>query len=113
LEARVPLGVAGWGTIAEYALDDYWGANPEMNPDYMTRGFVLLTCGEYANQWMAPVPASCLEEIARFHPGAPSCEATLDLFDQFFIPYADFTGIERPGPEVVVYRHLCKQPSNR
>ena len=66
--------------------------------------------GERApNQVMAPVPAQCLEQVATFHPGAPECEAVLDLFDQFFLPYADFRGIERPGPEVVMYRYLCKQ----
>jgi hypothetical protein len=105
----VPRDVAGWGTIAELALDDYWGANPEMNPDYLTRGFVLLSCGARADQWMAPVPPSCLEEVARFEPGVPSCDAVLDLFDQFFLPFADFHVIERPGPEVVVYRYRCKQ----
>jgi hypothetical protein len=103
-------GSAGWGAIADRALIAYWAANIDMNPDYFARGFALLRCGERNPlQWLSPIPEHCLEQVAAFHPGGPGCDAVLDLFDQFFVPYAGFRDVERPGPEVVVYRYACKK----
>jgi len=50
---------------------------------------------------------ACFEEVARFGPGRPGCDAVYDLFDQFYLPFAGFGGVERLGPEVVVYRPTC------
>jgi hypothetical protein len=56
---------------------------------------------------LQPPAPLCWEEMARFSPGTPLCSSVYDLFDQFYVPYAGFVGVERPGPQVTVYRNRC------
>lgn len=108
----VARGRVGWGAVAERALLDYWNM-PGVEPtagDWVTYGQPLLSCGKPAVvRGLTPPAAGCFAEVARFAPGRPSCEAVYDLFDQFYLPFAGFDGVERPGPEVVVYRNACKR----
>jgi len=111
----VAQGRAGWGAVAERALTDYWNM-PLVTPangDYVAFGQPLLACGKPTFIGNVPRPdPSCFEEVVRFSPGRPSCDAVYDLFDQFYLPYAVFTGIERPGPEITIYRNRCgRRPS--
>jgi hypothetical protein len=55
---------------------------------------------------VAPV-SRCFQPVATFSAGkVPSCEA-YDQFDAFWLPYFDFTGVSRPGPNLTIYRNLC------
>ena len=108
----VERGRVAWGQVAERALEDYWNM-PGVTPaagDYVSYGQPLIACGKpsYVRGLTPPDPA-CFEEAARFSPGRPSCDAVYDLFDQFYLPYAGFDGIERPGPELVIYRNRCRR----
>ncbi len=109
----VARGRQGYGEVAARALDDYWGM-PEADAaraTFAAYGQPLLSCGKPSTMHglRSPDPA-CFEEVARFGPGRPGCDAVYDLFDQFYLPFAGFAGVERPGPEVVVYRPTCGRP---
>lgn len=106
----VARGRVGWGAVAERALLDYWNMPgvTQAEADYVTYGQPLLACGKPSFvRGLTPPDPTCFEEAARFSPGRPSCDAVYDLFDQFYLPYAGFAGVERPGPELVVYRNHC------
>lgn len=107
--AEIRRGRAGWGVIADEALNDYWNTpSLSLKPDYLVRGIPILSCGKPApTRGLDPLDA-CWEEAARFSPGTPACGAVYDLFDQFYLPYAGFDGVERPGPETVIYRNRCR-----
>ena len=34
-------------------------------------------------------------------------DATMDLFDAFYLPYQGFKGQVLPGPRVQIYEHTC------
>ena len=110
--SAIARGRDGWATIADAALNDYWNtAALASDPDYLTQGIPILSCGKQSPVRGLDALGSCWEEVARFGPGTPSCDAVYDLFDQFYMPYAGFDGVERPGPETVVYRNRCKRPA--
>lgn len=106
----VGRGRSGWGAIAEHALIDYWSMPGLKAADgaYVAVGQPLLSGGKPSllRGAEAPDPA-CFDEVARFGPGRPGVTAVYDLFDQFYLPYAGFEGVERPGPEVTIYRNRC------
>jgi hypothetical protein len=108
----VARGRAGWGAVAERALLDYWNM-PGVTPahgDYVAYGQPLLSCGKPSFvRGLTPPDPVCFEAVAHFGPGQPSCDAVYDLFDQFYLPYAGFAGIERPGPDVTIYRNRCRR----
>lgn len=108
----VRRGRVAWGAVAECALEDYWNM-PGVTAaagDYVSYGQPLIACGKPSYvRGLAPPDATCFTEVARFGPGHPSCDAVYDLFDQFYLPYAGFDGIERPGPQVVIYRNRCRR----
>jgi hypothetical protein len=108
--AEIARGREGWATIADNALNNYWNAGVTLDPDYLTQGAPILSCGKSAQirGLQAPAPA-CWEKMASFSPGTPLCSAVYDLFDQFYVPYAGFAGVGHPGPQVTVYRNRCKR----
>jgi hypothetical protein len=106
----VARGRTGWGAVAARVLEDYWNMPgvTAASGDWVAYGQPLLSCGKPSFvRGLVPPDPTCFEEAARFSPGHPSCDAVYDLFDQFYLPYAGFAGIERPGPELVVYRNRC------
>jgi hypothetical protein len=108
--AEIARGRSGWVTIADTALNSYWNApSITLHPDFLTRGIPVLSCGKPGYmRGLEALSSQCWEQVARFTPGTPACAAVYDLFDQFYLPYANFDGIERPGPDTVIYRNRCK-----
>ena len=54
----------------------------------------------------------CWTPAASFSPGAQDA-ATWDRFDAFLVPFKDFGAMDRPGPEISIYRNACKAPAAR
>jgi hypothetical protein len=48
--------------------------------------------------------------VASFSPGQQDA-ATWDTFDAFLVPFKDFGAMERPGPQISIYRNDCKRPT--
>jgi hypothetical protein len=85
-----------------------WSEDAAARATFAAYGQPLLSCGTPSTLrgLITPDPA-CFEEVARFSPGRARCDAVYDLFDQFYLPFAGFEGVEHLGPEVVVYRPTC------
>jgi hypothetical protein len=51
----------------------------------------------------------CWTPAASFSPGQLD-GATWDTFDAFLVPFKDFAAMDRPGPQISIYRNDCKTP---
>ena len=51
-------------------------------------------------------PAAAMSKCS---PGTAACHDLFDMFDSFFVPYAAFDGVVRPGPRVEIFKNLCKR----
>jgi hypothetical protein len=40
-------------------------------------------------------------------------DATMDLFDAFYVPYQGFKGQVLPGPRVQIYAHTCVKGASK
>jgi 4-amino-4-deoxy-L-arabinose transferase-like glycosyltransferase len=54
-----------------------------------------------------PADDRCWTPVASFSPGAQDA-ATWDTFDAFLVPFKDFGAMDRPGPQISIYRNACK-----
>jgi hypothetical protein len=100
-----------WGDLVHEGISRYLaGASPPVNEArFVAEGHLVLECGRAARIDAEPLDPACFTPVARFSPGVPSCRDKVDIFDCFFMPYAAFDGVERPGPEIVVSRNTCLQ----
>lgn len=57
--------------------------------------------------WVARDPA-CWHEVAHFSPGDLNV-GQWDNYDALFLPYVDFSTLQRPGPEIFLYENRCKR----
>ncbi len=114
------MGEPGWGQIgfAGSTRSVFWETDQRLSlpdlhapaaPEFLAqargpRSFAAMS-GE--DKWGARDPA-CWREAARFSPG--DIEAPRwDVYDALFIPFAGFSALQRPGPEIVVYENRCKR----
>jgi len=72
----------------------------------------VVTCGHSALGHFCKVPRDMAEWIGRHYrlaavisaEGAETHRDVYDVQDAFFVPYAGFRGVTRPGPEIRIYR---------
>jgi hypothetical protein len=77
--------------------------------DYLFWPAPVLMCGKQG-RLEAPEPSGqCVQLVDVISPGTPACDDLFDMFDSFFVPYAAFDGVIRPGPRVAIYKNLCKR----
>jgi 4-amino-4-deoxy-L-arabinose transferase-like glycosyltransferase len=51
----------------------------------------------------------CWRPVTSFSPGQQDA-ATWDTFDAFLVPFEDFAAMDRPGPQISIFRNDCKRP---
>jgi len=78
-------------------------------PDFLSRAEGPRAIGWVVgrNDRAKPVDARCWTPVVSFSPGAQD-EATWDTFDAFLVPFKNFGAIDRPGPQISIYRNACK-----
>jgi hypothetical protein len=107
--ALVAAGRAGWPELANEALWRKIGSHQDpRQARHVAQATALLECGRRGKAGSArPLDPRCFALEKTFSPGAPACGSYVDLFDSFFVPFSDFAGQERPGPEVLIFRNDC------
>ena len=113
------FGEKGWGAIAfagshwylfweKSQRDELPDLRAETAPDFLAQARGPRSFGSQSGEsyWGVRDPA-CWNEVAHFSPG--DLEAgQWDNYDPLFLPYVDFSSLERPGPEIFLYENRCK-----
>ncbi len=100
---------AGPPSLLQMALDGaFKGQNPT-SADYVFWPSPVLMCGKQGRTEAPEPTGQCFELVETISPGTPACGDLFDMFDSFFVPYAAFDGVDRPGPKVAIYKNLCKR----
>jgi 4-amino-4-deoxy-L-arabinose transferase-like glycosyltransferase len=81
-------------------------------PDFLSRAEGPRAIGWVVgrNDKLRPVDDPCWTPAASFSPGAQDA-ATWDTFDAFLVPFKNFGAMNRPGPQISIYRNACKPPA--
>ena len=107
-------GQSGWAPIAHDAIDRYIWGSPGRNPaTYVVSAQGFLPCGKPGHvEDHGKFTPDCYRLVDVIEPGRMSCDATMDLFDAFYLPYDGFKGVVLPGPRIEIYEHTCvKEPA--
>jgi 4-amino-4-deoxy-L-arabinose transferase-like glycosyltransferase len=82
-------------------------------PDFLSRAEGPRAIG-WAVGWNEhPRPIDrCWTPVASFSSGRQDA-ATWDTFDAFLVPFKDFAALDRPGPQVSIYKNDCKRPTGQ
>ncbi len=109
--AAIAQGEHGWGTIANDSGEAYlYRAPPAAQSDFLVDGYGTLPCGKNARTELRPFDPQCFELVDAIHPGGLACDAYVDMFDAFWLPFRGFAGQSLPGPEIRIFRNRCKNP---
>jgi hypothetical protein len=96
-------------SLVQETLDAAFKGNDLSGADYVFWPLPLVMCGKQG-RLEAPDPGGqCFELVDTLSPGTPACGDLFDMFDSFFVPYTAFAGVVRPGPEIKIYKNLCKR----
>jgi hypothetical protein len=113
------LGERGWGAIAFggshwflFGESEQREFLPDLHadaaPDFLAQARGPRSFGEQSGErnWGARDPA-CWHDAAHFTPGDLD-GPQWDNYDALFLPYIDFSTLQRPGPEIFIYENRCK-----
>jgi hypothetical protein len=107
--AAIARGEEGWGAIANDAGEAYiFRPPPPAQADYVFDGFGTLPCGRYARREARRLDPECFELVDVIQPGGLACDAYVDMFDAFWLPFRGFKGQLLPGPEIQIFHNNCK-----
>ena len=99
-----------WESDQLFGFTDLHGADA---PDYLASAWgppaIIWTVGR---REPAPIDVRCWTPVARFSPGRWD-GARWDLFDAFVVPFTNFAGLERTGPEISIDKNVCKPTSKQ
>lgn len=121
---RAGLGEAGWeqigflGTVRYlfWEKDQRWGLRDLRAPgapDYLVEARGPSAIGALVGGRSDPADASdladpqCWAPAAHFSPGDLDA-ARWDTHDAFLVPFTRLAAVERPGPEISIYRNICR-----
>jgi hypothetical protein len=111
----IARGPAGWGAIAHDSIDHYIWGSPGRDPaSYVLSGQGFLAGGKLGHaEDHGPFPPDCYTLVDVIDPGRMGPDATMDLFDAFYVPYQGFKGQVLPGPRVQIYEHTCVKGASK
>jgi hypothetical protein len=109
--AAIAMGDRGLAFIADEAINNCMFHSPgREKADYVAAGRIVLPCGKLgAQEKRPPLDESCFQLVQTFSPGTPACDSKMDIFDLLLAPFTGFAGWQMAGPEMRLYKNLCKQ----
>ena len=96
-------------SLAQMTLDAAFKGNDTSAADYVLWSAPIVMCGKQGRLEGPEPSGQCFELAETISPGTPACRDLFDMFDSFFVPYAAFDGVVRPGPVVKIFKNLCKR----
>ena len=96
-------------SLAQMTLDAAFKGNDLSAADYIFWPAPSVMCGKQGRIEGAEPSGQCFQFVDTISPGTAACHDLFDMFDSFFVPYAAFDGVVRPGPRVEIFKNLCKR----
>jgi hypothetical protein len=103
------LVTQGPTAFLQMCLDSAFKGQNLNQADYVLWPAPVLMCGKQGRLEGPEPSGQCFELATDISPGRPACGDLFDMFDSFFVPYAAFDGMTHPGPEVKIFKNLCKR----